>query len=174
MAPRRVQIVLTVSLMVMALWGLTVAQNDSSCTNVLISLSPCLDYVTGNSSVPSSACCSQFASVVRSQPQCLCEVVNGAASSVGININQTQALTLPSACRVQTPPLSICKASSPTSDSASVTTSFPSASGNGYSTFSSSTGSGRSSSHGNYVKQPSSLVGFFVFVTYLGFVLTWI
>ncbi|XP_028762177.1 non-specific lipid-transfer protein 4.1-like [Neltuma alba] len=170
MAPRRVQMVLTVSLVV-ALWGLTAAQNDSSCNNVLISLSPCLDYVTGNAPLPSSACCSQLGSVVSSQPQCLCEVVNGAASSVGININQTRALTLPTACGVQTPPLSICEASSPTSDSPAVTTSFPS--GNGYSTFSSTSGNGRSSSLGNSVKQPSSLLGFFTFVTCLCFALTW-
>ena len=97
-------------LLAVALWGVTVAQTQtqSSCTSVLISLSPCLDYITGNASVPSSACCSQLASVVGSQPQCLCEVVNGDASSVGLNINQTLALTLPSACKVQTPPVSSC------------------------------------------------------------------
>ncbi|PQP98966.1 non-specific lipid-transfer protein-like protein [Prunus yedoensis var. nudiflora] len=48
-----------------------------------------------------------------SQPKCLCEVLNGGSSSVGVNINQTQALTLPSACKVQTPPISRCSGSSP-------------------------------------------------------------
>ncbi|XP_008386476.2 non-specific lipid transfer protein GPI-anchored 5-like [Malus domestica] len=75
-------------------------------------MSPCLDYVTGNSSSPSSSCCSQFANVVSSQPQCLCEVLNGGASSLGVTINQTQALALPSACNVQTPPVSRCNGSS--------------------------------------------------------------
>lgn len=84
------------------------AQSQSSCTNVLVSLSPCLNYITGNSSTPSSGCCSQLASVVRSQPQCLCQVLSGGGSSLGININQTQALALPVACKVQTPPTSQC------------------------------------------------------------------
>lgn len=88
------------------LWVRVAAQ--LSCTNVLISLSPCLNYITGNSSTPSSNCCTQLASVVRSQPQCLCQVLTGGGSSLGINVNQTQALALPGACNVQTPPISSC------------------------------------------------------------------
>lgn len=93
------------------LWVRVAAQ--SSCTNVLISLSPCLNYITGNSSNPSPNCCAQLASVVRSQPQCLCQVLSGGGSSLGINVNQTQALALPGACNVQTPPISRCNAASP-------------------------------------------------------------
>ncbi|XWS46848.1 hypothetical protein CRYUN_Cryun14cG0103300 [Craigia yunnanensis] len=91
-----------------------VAQSSSSCTNMLISMSPCLDYIQGNSSTPSSSCCSQLSNVVRSQPQCLCEVLNGGGtSSVGVSVNQTQAMALPTACNVKTPPASQCNASSP-------------------------------------------------------------
>ncbi|WVY97755.1 hypothetical protein V8G54_029906 [Vigna mungo] len=85
------------------------AQSSSSCSSALVSLSPCLNYIAGNSSTPSSGCCSQLASVVSSQPQCLCEVLNGGASSLRITINQTQALALPTACNVQTPPITQCK-----------------------------------------------------------------
>ncbi|KNA23760.1 hypothetical protein SOVF_022240 [Spinacia oleracea] len=83
---------------------------SGDCTNVLVTLSPCLNYITGNSSTPSSGCCSQLGNVVTSSPQCLCEILNGGASGLaaGLNINQTQALTLPNACNVQTPPLSRC------------------------------------------------------------------
>ncbi|KAL3505945.1 hypothetical protein ACH5RR_031327 [Cinchona calisaya] len=94
------------------IWKGTTAQS-TDCTNVLISMSPCLNYIQGNSSTPSSGCCTQLASVVRSQPQCLCQVLNGGASSLGLNINQTQALELPKACNVQTPPTSKCNAASP-------------------------------------------------------------
>ncbi|KAD5803682.1 hypothetical protein E3N88_15042 [Mikania micrantha] len=87
---------------------------SSGCTSVLISLSPCLNYISGNTSTPSSGCCTQLASVVRSQPQCLCQVLNGGGSSLGLTINQTQALELPKACNVQTPPASQCNAASPT------------------------------------------------------------
>lgn len=82
---------------------------QSGCTTVLISLSPCLNYVSGSSSTPSSSCCSQLASVVQSQPQCLCSVLNGSAmSSLGITLNQTLAMSLPGVCEVQTPPISRC------------------------------------------------------------------
>ncbi|EXB22123.1 Non-specific lipid-transfer protein-like protein [Morus notabilis] len=85
------------------------ATAQSGCTSVLISLSPCLNYVTGSSSTPTSSCCSQLASVVQSQPRCLCSVLNGGAmSSLGITLNQTLATSLPGACSVQTPPISRC------------------------------------------------------------------
>ncbi|XP_004247575.2 non-specific lipid transfer protein GPI-anchored 5 [Solanum lycopersicum] len=90
-----------------------VAQSSNDCTNVLISMSPCLNYITGNSSVPTSGCCTQLATVVNNNPSCLCQVLNGGASNLGLNINQTQALALPTACNVQTPPLSQCNADSP-------------------------------------------------------------
>ncbi|KAF5727056.1 Bifunctional inhibitor/lipid-transfer protein/seed storage 2S albumin superfamily protein [Tripterygium wilfordii] len=84
------------------------AMAQSGCTTALIGLAPCLNYVTGNSSTPSSSCCSQLTNVVQSQPQCLCTLVNGGGSSIGVSINQTLALSLPSACNVQTPPVSQC------------------------------------------------------------------
>ncbi|KAG9451973.1 hypothetical protein H6P81_004877 [Aristolochia fimbriata] len=105
-----------------AMWAGAAAQSPSSCTSALVGLSPCLSYIMGNSSTPTATCCSQLASVVSSQPRCLCLVLDGqAAASLGITINQTLALELPSACRVQTPPVSACKTggapSSPPADS---------------------------------------------------------
>ncbi|KAH1089385.1 hypothetical protein J1N35_016642 [Gossypium stocksii] len=89
------------------------AKAQSGCTTVLISMSPCLNFIAGNSSTPSQQCCTQLASVVRSSPQCLCEVLKGGDSSQGINFNRTQALSLPGACNVQTPPISACNGASP-------------------------------------------------------------
>lgn len=112
--------------MVVVMWGGgAAAQSSSSCTSVLISMSPCLNYITGNSSTPSPSCCKQLASVVQSQPQCLCTVLNGGGSSMGINVNQTQALALPDACNVQTPPVSRCIGGSPASTSPTGTTESP-------------------------------------------------
>lgn len=90
---------------------------SSGCTTALISLAPCLTYIstsTGTSSsppttTPSSSCCSRLATVVQSRPQCLCSALNGgAAASLGVTINQTRALALPAACRLQTPPPTRC------------------------------------------------------------------
>ncbi|XP_078180499.1 non-specific lipid transfer protein GPI-anchored 5-like [Carex rostrata] len=87
----------------------TNAQSSSSCTSALLGLSPCLNYIGGNDTTPSGSCCSQLASVVQSEPQCLCSVLNGgSSSSLGITINQTRALALPDACKVQTPSVSKC------------------------------------------------------------------
>ncbi|KAL4578437.1 hypothetical protein LXL04_014560 [Taraxacum kok-saghyz] len=109
------------------LCGHGMAQSSSGCTNVIISMSPCVNYISGNSSTPSSGCCTQLASVVKSQPQCLCEVLNGGGSSLGLNINQTQALELPKACNVQTPPTTQCNAGSP--EGSPITPNNPSGSG---------------------------------------------
>ncbi|KAK3190084.1 hypothetical protein Dsin_029645 [Dipteronia sinensis] len=102
--------VLTVTVTVLSARTLA-AQSD--CTNVLIGLAPCLNYVSGSSSTPSPSCCSQLASVVRSQPRCLCTVLSGGGASLGVTINQTLALALPGACNVQTPPVSRCNVGSP-------------------------------------------------------------
>ncbi|KAL1342643.1 hypothetical protein HN51_029170 [Arachis hypogaea] len=110
MAQGKVEILVVVAIGMM-LGG---AAAQSSCTSALVNLSPCLNYIQGRSSTPSSGCCSQLSNVVRSEPQCLCQVLSGgASSSLGITINQTQALALPGACRVNTPPVSQCKAASP-------------------------------------------------------------
>ncbi|KAK7285318.1 hypothetical protein RJT34_20085 [Clitoria ternatea] len=171
MAARRVEVLMCMSLVV-ALWGTTMAQSQSSCTNVLLTLSPCLDYITGNAPTPSSACCSQLAFVVSSQPLCLCEVVNGGASSIAasLNINQTKALTLPAACNVQTPPISTCRSISSSSAGVPVSNIPNSPSGIGSNIISSTTGDGRSvggSSHSHvnssYTKLPCYLLVMFLF-----------
>ncbi|XP_059648835.1 non-specific lipid transfer protein GPI-anchored 5-like [Cornus florida] len=112
MAHKSIEMGLVLVVLVTMLCAEAAAQS-SSCTNVIISMSPCLNYITGNSSTPSSGCCTQLATVVRSEPQCLCQVLTGGGSSLGININQTQALALPGACNVQTPPISRCNSASP-------------------------------------------------------------
>lgn len=88
---------------------LTGAAAQSDCSNVLMSMAACLNYVTGSSGSPSSSCCSSLASVVQSQPQCLCTALSSGAGSVfGITIDRQKALALPGACNVKTPPVSLC------------------------------------------------------------------
>ncbi|CAN4101222.1 unnamed protein product [Withania somnifera] len=97
----------------MAIVSIQVSGQSDNCQQVIVGLAPCSDYIQGNATKPSSGCCTQLATIVKNQPQCLCQVVNGgAASSLGINVNQTQALGLPKACNVQTPAVSLCKGGS--------------------------------------------------------------
>ena len=68
--------------LVTMLWATAMAQS-SDCTSVLITMAPCLNYVTGSSPTPSASCCSQLANVVQSQPGCLCMALNGGGASLG-------------------------------------------------------------------------------------------
>ncbi|XP_010449986.1 PREDICTED: non-specific lipid-transfer protein-like protein At2g13820 [Camelina sativa] len=89
-----------------------VSSQSSSCTDVLISMAPCLGFITQNTSSPSQQCCNQLAHVVRYSSECLCLVLEGAGSQLGMFVNETQALALPNACHVQTPPASRCNGGS--------------------------------------------------------------
>lgn len=113
MGSKRIELGSLLILMMTLFWARTAAQ--SGCTSVLIGMASCLNYVTGsNTSTPSSSCYSSLASVVKSQPQCLCSALNGdAATALGVKINQTLALALPAECKVQTPPVSRCYANGP-------------------------------------------------------------
>ncbi|CAM0876803.1 unnamed protein product [Alopecurus aequalis] len=98
------------------------ASAQSGCTVALIGLYPCMNYISGNKTAPSKSCCSQLASVVQSQPECLCSALGG-DSVGGMTINKTRALELPKACNVQTPPASKCNdASGATAPSAAAPT----------------------------------------------------
>ncbi|TVU41692.1 hypothetical protein EJB05_15235, partial [Eragrostis curvula] len=93
---------------------------SSSCTSVLVSLSPCLNYITGNETTAPPSCCTQLGKVVQSDPKCLCVALNADPASLGLNVNRTRALGLPDECKVKTPPVSDCKngaAAAPTSPS---------------------------------------------------------
>ncbi|CAK8571894.1 unnamed protein product [Lathyrus sativus] len=111
--------VLCLAMVLVAANMMTQNAAQSGCTTTLTSLSPCLNYIMGSSSTPSTSCCSQLSTVVQSSPQCLCSLFNGGGSSFGITINQTLALSLPVACKVQTPPVSQCKGQTSPSSSTS-------------------------------------------------------
>ncbi|GLT74336.1 hypothetical protein SLA2020_461410 [Shorea laevis] len=154
-ATRMDRMVLVTVVFVAAFWGGAVAQS-SSCTSALTTLAPCLNYITGNSTTPSSSCCTGLASVVKSEPLCLCQILNNGGSSLGITINQTLALELPKACNVQTPSISQCNAP----------TGSPSASPSGSRTVPSSTTPTTSDS--NNTKMTISVLFFFIFVALRG------
>jgi len=82
---------------------------SSQCTSALVSLSPCLNYISGNESTAPASCCAQLGKVVRSDPQCLCVALSADPASLGLSVNRTRALGLPAACDVATPDVSSCK-----------------------------------------------------------------
>lgn len=78
MALRGVDMGVAMALVTM-LW--TGASAQMGRMSAILSLSPCLSYVTGSSPTPSSSCCTQLAIVVSTQVQCLCTVLNSSSTS---------------------------------------------------------------------------------------------
>ncbi|XP_015080052.1 non-specific lipid-transfer protein-like protein At2g13820 [Solanum pennellii] len=90
------------------IWTGVIAQESDDCTNVWVSMSPCLNYYAGSTSPQFSGCCTQLSTVVDEKSECLCQVLKGGNSDLGLNINQTRLSALTTACKVQTPPASSC------------------------------------------------------------------
>ncbi|KAJ8547319.1 hypothetical protein K7X08_010905 [Anisodus acutangulus] len=107
-------IICMVLVLIVTMISVEVVMAQSDCTSTLITMASCLSFVTGSAKTPSASCCSALSGVLQSKPRCLCVIVNGGGSSLGVQINQTQALALPSACNLQTPPVSKCYEGAPT------------------------------------------------------------
>ncbi|XP_027119477.2 non-specific lipid transfer protein GPI-anchored 15-like isoform X1 [Coffea arabica] len=108
MAPKGI-VAISLVLATVTIFSAGGAVAQSNCNNVIITMSSCLNYVTGQSPTPPPSCCSALANVVQTNPRCLCAVIGG-GSRFGFTINSTLALSLPDACKVQTPPVSRCNA----------------------------------------------------------------
>ncbi|KAH9313438.1 hypothetical protein KI387_044072 [Taxus chinensis] len=115
-------------LTLMAAVGKDSAAAQTSCNSVLVSLSPCLNYITGNDTTPSKGCCSALDSVTKSNVLCLCQLLGG-NNPLGIPINQTRALALPAKCKVSTTSVSQCRGLGSPTTSPSPSSGSPSDSG---------------------------------------------
>ncbi|KAF3322594.1 non-specific lipid-transfer protein-like protein [Carex littledalei] len=89
------------------------------CTTALLNLTSCLTYVTSGSNLtrPEKGCCSALAGVLENEVSCLCQLIAG-YNNFGIQIDTVRVLELPTICRVNAPPSSLCsKAGAPTGSS---------------------------------------------------------
>ncbi|XP_022157355.1 xylogen-like protein 11 [Momordica charantia] len=79
------------------------------CLTTLLNMSDCLSYVSIGSKdhQPDKNCCPELAGLVESSPQCLCQLLSD-PQKTGLDIDVDRALNLPSACKVSTPPISLC------------------------------------------------------------------
>ncbi|XP_020104939.1 non-specific lipid-transfer protein-like protein At2g13820 isoform X1 [Ananas comosus] len=84
----------------------------ADCSAALLSLADCLTYVEVGSKAakPEGGCCSGLKKVVREEVGCLCQAFQG-SQDLGVSLNVTKALSLPSACKVSTPPFTKCNIS---------------------------------------------------------------
>ncbi|CAN6203142.1 unnamed protein product [Urochloa humidicola] len=110
MAARTMGTALAMTSLVVVLGFSMVAAQGNGCSSVMMTLSPCMDFISSKAPIPGISCCSVLAGVVQTDPRCLCMVLDGTAVNFGISINQTRALELPGICKVQAPPISQCTA----------------------------------------------------------------
>ncbi|KAJ0038373.1 hypothetical protein Pint_24126 [Pistacia integerrima] len=75
------------------------AKDREECTNELTGLATCLPYVGGQAKSPTPDCCSGLKQVLKDDKKCLCVIIRDKDDpELGLNINVTLALGLPSVC----------------------------------------------------------------------------
>ncbi|KAG6480131.1 non-specific lipid transfer protein GPI-anchored 1-like [Zingiber officinale] len=103
------------SLALLLLWAAAAAAADSlqqQCAQAASKLFPCIDYANGQSERPSSQCCSESVDMRRTQPACLCFMIQQAHNSssslhsLGLRIDRLAAL--PGACNIANSNVSDC------------------------------------------------------------------
>ncbi|KAM1209330.1 hypothetical protein ACFX2J_014886 [Malus domestica] len=73
----------------------------AECADQLVGLAPCLPYVGGDAKSPTIDCCSGIKVVVQKSKKCLCVLIKDRNDpKLGLKINATLALNLPSSCHV--------------------------------------------------------------------------
>ncbi|MBA0553254.1 hypothetical protein Golob_012450 [Gossypium lobatum] len=74
-------------------------KDKEECTEQLVGLATCLPYVGGNAKAPTPDCCSGLKQVLKNNKKCLCIIIKDRNDpDLGLNINVTLALSLPSVC----------------------------------------------------------------------------
>ncbi|KAK7318943.1 hypothetical protein RJT34_03652 [Clitoria ternatea] len=78
-------------------------QDKAECGDKVIGLASCLPYVSGDSKTPTLDCCSGLKNVIDKSKKCLCILIKDRNEpDLGIAINVTLALHLPTACHTPT------------------------------------------------------------------------
>ncbi|XP_022725466.1 non-specific lipid-transfer protein-like protein At5g64080 isoform X1 [Durio zibethinus] len=103
---------------VLSIWAVDAAHHHASapapsssvdCSSLILNTADCLSFVSSGSQVskPEGTCCSGLKTVLRADPECLCEAFKSSAS-LGVTLNVTKALTLPTVCKVSSPSATTC------------------------------------------------------------------
>ncbi|KAI9103649.1 hypothetical protein K1719_023272 [Acacia pycnantha] len=82
------------------------------CSNLVLTMADCLSFVSNGSTVtkPEGNCCSGLKTVLKTDAACLCEAFRSSAQ-LGVVLNVTKAVTLPTACKVSAPSATNCQLS---------------------------------------------------------------
>ncbi|KAH7575611.1 hypothetical protein JRO89_XS02G0162500 [Xanthoceras sorbifolium] len=113
MAAAKVALALIVSMLVVDYGQAAAAPAPAAdCSSLILNMADCLSFVSAGSTVtkPEGTCCSGLKTVLKSDSECLCEAFKSSAS-LGVTLNVTKALSLPSACKLSAPSATNCKLS---------------------------------------------------------------
>ncbi|CAN6542693.1 unnamed protein product [Malus baccata var. baccata] len=92
------------------------------CNDVIFEIADCIPFLSdGNTNTkPEGSCCPGLEMVLKASDGCICEAIESSAD-LGVHINMTKAMTLPSACGISAPSfLSECNIPLPPGASAQV------------------------------------------------------
>lgn len=78
-------------------------KDKEECTDQLVGLAPCLPYVGGEAKTPTIDCCSGLKQVLDKSMKCICILIKDRNDpNLGITINASLAVHLPSTCHTPT------------------------------------------------------------------------
>ncbi|XP_009602101.3 non-specific lipid transfer protein GPI-anchored 14 [Nicotiana tabacum] len=79
----------------------TIEDDEKDCADQLTTLAACIPYVSGTAKKPTAECCEDTQKVRAAKPKCLCVLIKESTDpSLGLPINTTLALQMPSACNI--------------------------------------------------------------------------
>ncbi|KAF7153293.1 hypothetical protein RHSIM_Rhsim01G0091200 [Rhododendron simsii] len=79
----------------------TMEQDEKDCADQLANLAACIPFVSGTAKKPTPQCCEDTQKVKSAKPKCLCVLIKESADpSMGLPVNTTLALEMPSACNI--------------------------------------------------------------------------
>ncbi|XP_016470926.1 non-specific lipid transfer protein GPI-anchored 14 [Nicotiana tabacum] len=86
-------------LILLGLSRANIDKDKEECANQLVGLATCLPYVSGDAKAPTPDCCTGLKEVLDKSKKCLCVLVKDRNDpSLGLKINATLALSLPTLC----------------------------------------------------------------------------
>lgn len=79
----------------------TLQDDEKECADQLTNLASCIPFVSGTAKKPTPECCHDTQKLKASKPKCLCVLIKESADpSMGLPINTSLALQMPSACNI--------------------------------------------------------------------------
>ncbi|PQP95769.1 protein YLS3-like [Prunus yedoensis var. nudiflora] len=79
----------------------TMEDDENECAEQMATLAACIPFVSGTAKKPTPECCENTKKVKATKPKCLCALIKESADpSMGLPVNTTLALQMPSACNI--------------------------------------------------------------------------